>query len=70
MALARDLNPMPDWIRSELVSRGVLQAYEARPAYRRNDYLGWIARAKLTRPAARVSTGCSTSSSVAVSTCA
>lgn len=47
MALTRDLNPMPDWIRSELVSRGVLEAYEARPAYQRNDYLGWITKAKL-----------------------
>ena len=47
MALIRDLNPMPDWIRSELVSRGVLEAYEARPAYQRNDYLGWITKAKL-----------------------
>ncbi|WP_245262104.1 YdeI/OmpD-associated family protein [Hoeflea sp. 108] len=47
MALIRDLNPMPDWIRSELVSRGVFEAYEARPAYQRNDYLGWITKAKL-----------------------
>ncbi|AWC20760.1 hypothetical protein CO731_00201 [Aminobacter sp. MSH1] len=46
MALRRDINPMPDWIRSELVSRGVLAAYEARPDYQRNDYLGWIERAK------------------------
>lgn len=47
MALTRDINSMPDWIRSELVSRGVLAAYEARPDYQRNDYLGWIERAKL-----------------------
>ena len=46
MALTRDINPMPDWIRSELVSRGVLSAYEARQAYQRNDSLGWIERAK------------------------
>ncbi|MDR7221096.1 YdeI/OmpD-associated family protein [Aminobacter aminovorans] len=38
---------MPDWIRSELVSRGLVDAYEARPDYQRNDYLGWIGRAKL-----------------------
>jgi uncharacterized protein YdeI (YjbR/CyaY-like superfamily) len=47
MALIRDLNPMPDWIRSELVSRGVFEDYAARPAYQRNDYLGWITKAKL-----------------------
>jgi len=47
MALTRQINPMPDWIRSELVSRDLLAAYEARPDYQRNDYLGWIDRAKL-----------------------
>lgn len=46
MALTREINPMPDWIRDELVARGLLAAYEARPAYQRNDYLGWIGRAK------------------------
>ncbi|WP_269930736.1 YdeI/OmpD-associated family protein [Aminobacter sp. HY435] len=47
MALSRDINPMPDWIRSALVARRLLEAYERRPDYQRNDYLGWIARAKL-----------------------
>jgi uncharacterized protein YdeI (YjbR/CyaY-like superfamily) len=47
MALTRDINSMPDWMRGELVSRGLLEAYEARPDYQRNDYLGWIGRAKL-----------------------
>lgn len=47
MALTRQINPMPDWIRGELVSRGLLDAYAARPDYQRNDYLGWIDRAKL-----------------------
>lgn len=46
MALTREINPMPDWIRDELVARGLLAAYEARPAYQRNDYLGWIGRAR------------------------
>ncbi|MEJ6781679.1 YdeI/OmpD-associated family protein [Aminobacter sp. Piv2-1] len=46
MALTREINPIPDWIRDELVARGLLAAYEARPAYQRNDYLGWIGRAK------------------------
>jgi uncharacterized protein YdeI (YjbR/CyaY-like superfamily) len=44
--LQRDLNPMPTRIRDLLEERGLMQAYQARPAYQRNDYLGWIARAK------------------------
>jgi uncharacterized protein YdeI (YjbR/CyaY-like superfamily) len=47
MALTRQINPMPDWVRGELVSRGLTEAYEARPDYQRNDYLGWISQAKL-----------------------
>ncbi|MBE1206322.1 YdeI/OmpD-associated family protein [Aminobacter carboxidus] len=47
MALTRQINQMPDWIRGELVSRGLTEAYEARPDYQRNDYLGWIGQAKL-----------------------
>lgn len=46
MALTRDLQPMPDEVRVALESRGLVEAYAARPAYQRNDYLGWIARAK------------------------
>jgi uncharacterized protein YdeI (YjbR/CyaY-like superfamily) len=38
---------MPDDIRSALAARKLTAAYEARPPYQRNDYLGWIARAKL-----------------------
>ena len=38
---------MPDDVRDALRARGLLQAYAERPAYQRNDYLGWIARAKL-----------------------
>ena len=45
--LKRDVNPMPKEIRELLVKRGLLELYKARPAYQRNDYLGWIASAKL-----------------------
>ncbi|HEX2697819.1 MAG TPA: YdeI/OmpD-associated family protein [Anaerolineales bacterium] len=38
---------MPDLIRAALTKRGVMDAYLARPAYQRNDYIGWITRAKL-----------------------
>lgn len=37
---------MPDEVRSALTRRGLIDAYEARPYYQRNDYLGWIGRAK------------------------
>ncbi len=37
---------MPDFVRRALEDRNLLDAYEARPWYQRNDYLGWIIRAK------------------------
>lgn len=39
--------PMPDFIRKALIARGRMDAYRARPPYQRNDYIGWITRAKL-----------------------
>lgn len=47
--LKRALNPMPDDVRIALDERGLTAAYAARPDYQKNDYLGWIARAKLPR---------------------
>lgn len=47
MSLKRPLNPMPAFVREALEAKGLVAAYEARPPYQRNDYLGWIARAKL-----------------------
>lgn len=46
VGLKRDLNPMPPDIRERLEERGLMAAFGARPAYQRNDYLGWVARAK------------------------
>jgi len=37
---------MPDAVEQALTEHGLLDAYEARPPYQRNDYLGWINRAK------------------------
>ncbi len=51
MALKRPQNPMPDDIAARLEATGLRAAYDARPPYQRNDYLGWIARAK--RPETR-----------------
>ena len=45
--LKRKRNAMPKSIRTLLVKHGLLALYNARPAYQKNDYLGWIAQAKL-----------------------
>ena len=37
---------MPDFVAQALSERGLLAAYQARPAYQQNDYLGWIIQAK------------------------
>lgn len=44
--LRRPRHPMPAFVREALLSRGLMEAYRARPPYQRNDYLGWIGRAK------------------------
>lgn len=44
--LTRPQNPMPGFVRDALISSGLMEAYENRPAYQRNDYLGWIDSAK------------------------
>ena len=43
----RPRHPMPAAIRRTLITRGLMAAYRLRPAYQRNDYLGWIERARL-----------------------
>jgi len=45
--LKRNVNQMPKHIRALLMRNGLLKLYNARPPYQRNDYLGWISRAKL-----------------------
>ena len=44
--LERPVNPMPAFVREALEEAGLMADYGARPAYQRNDYLGWISRAK------------------------
>lgn len=46
MALRRDLNPMPGFVRDALEAEGLMEKYGERPAYQRNDYLWWIASPK------------------------
>ena len=50
-AIKRPLHPMPDYVRDALRESGLTETYEARPPYQRNDYVGWITRAK--RPETR-----------------
>lgn len=38
---------MPDFVQKALDEHGLMDAYNARPPYQQNDYLGWISRAKL-----------------------
>jgi Bacteriocin-protection, YdeI or OmpD-Associated len=45
--LTRPLHPMPAFVLEALKERKLLDAYRSRLAYQRNDYVGWIARAKL-----------------------
>ncbi len=45
--LTRLRNPMPALVRKALMERGLMEAYRDRPPYQKNDYLGWIIRAKL-----------------------
>lgn len=37
---------MPPFVPQALVESDLLHAYDRRPPYQRNDYLGWINRAK------------------------
>ena len=43
---SRPVQPMPDDVLAELVDRALVDAYQSRPFYQRNDYLAWIGRAK------------------------
>jgi uncharacterized protein YdeI (YjbR/CyaY-like superfamily) len=49
--LKRQRYEMPEFVRDALTQHKVTQAYQDRPAYQQNDYIGWITRAKL--PATR-----------------
>ena len=44
--LKRPLQVMPDDVADTLAAHGLRAAYDARPAYQRNDYLAWIGRAR------------------------
>ena len=44
--LQREIQPIPDLVRDALKARGLIDKYNERPAYQRNDYLMWINTAK------------------------
>jgi uncharacterized protein YdeI (YjbR/CyaY-like superfamily) len=44
--LKRSRNPLPDFVRHALHERNLMDAFQARPAYQQNDYIGWILGAK------------------------
>jgi uncharacterized protein YdeI (YjbR/CyaY-like superfamily) len=44
--LTRKVHPMPDFVRDALDAAQLTDVYGARPYYQRNDYIGWITRAK------------------------
>ena len=46
MPLKRPIHPMPDYVRTALLERNLMDAYESRPDYQRNDYIGWISHAE------------------------
>jgi hypothetical protein len=46
MPLTRPHYEMPDFMREALNTRGLMDAYRARPDYQQNDYIGWITRAR------------------------
>ncbi len=47
----RPANPMSADVQQLLTGQGLMDDYDERPRYQRNDYLGWIGRAK--QPATR-----------------
>lgn len=44
--MALEWQQMPGDVRDALTEAGLCEAYESRPPYQRNDYIGWIAQAK------------------------
>lgn len=43
--LKRSLHPMPDFVKQALDEQCLMEAYNERPAYQQNDYIGWISGA-------------------------
>ena len=44
--LTRPIHPIPQFVNDALTNNGLVDDFNARPAYQQNDYIGWITRAK------------------------
>jgi uncharacterized protein YdeI (YjbR/CyaY-like superfamily) len=44
--LTRGIHPLPVYIDEALRAKDLVEAYRVRPAYQKNDYVGWITRAR------------------------
>ncbi len=44
--MSRDIYEMPADVAEAIEERDLAEAYDSRPAYQQNDYIGWITRAK------------------------
>lgn len=44
--MKREIHEMPQYVAKAIKDRGVIKAYNSRPAYQQNDYVWWITHAK------------------------
>ncbi|MCW8899688.1 MAG: YdeI/OmpD-associated family protein [Gammaproteobacteria bacterium] len=44
--LKRQRYSVPDFVKNALEKHGLMKKYNERPAYQKNDYIGWINSAK------------------------
>lgn len=44
--MKREIHEMPQYVAKAIKDRGVIKAYNSRPAYQQNDYVWWILHAK------------------------
>ena len=51
--MKRPRHPMPEDVVRRLEAEGLRAAYDARPPYQRNDWLGWFSEAKRPQTRAR-----------------
>lgn len=66
--MKREIHEMPQYVAKAIKDRGVIKAYDSRPAYQQNDYVWWITPPSVSRPAGSASTRCWTSLNRATST--
>ena len=45
--MKRPKHPIPNFVSQALEEHGLMAEYNERPAYQKNDYIGWINNAKL-----------------------